>query len=127
MARARRAPFFLANLKDFDFRSSITRSGIKIAVTGPQASSPCGPKRSTCVMMAFREPLPYRCVECQNRIGKGSKCRSSCGWQASQEVEEIGAVKARKPLTKSPEQGPDAAKPRLAGRAPATSRASMKK
>ncbi len=29
-------------------------------------------------------------------------------WQASEEVEEIGAVKARKPLTKSPEQGPDA-------------------
>ena len=39
MARARRAPFFLANLEVFDFRSSITRSGIKIAVTGPQASS----------------------------------------------------------------------------------------
>ena len=29
-------------------------------------------------------------------------------WQASQEVEEIGAVKARKPLLKAPEQGEDA-------------------
>src|SRR4029079_16065012 len=29
-------------------------------------------------------------------------------WQASQEVEEIKNVKARKPLAKSPEQGPDA-------------------
>ena len=29
-------------------------------------------------------------------------------WQASQEVEEIKHVKARKPLAKSPEQGPDA-------------------
>ena len=29
-------------------------------------------------------------------------------WQASQEVEEIGAVKARKPLLKAPEQGDDA-------------------
>jgi Mn2+/Fe2+ NRAMP family transporter len=29
-------------------------------------------------------------------------------WQASQEVEEIGAVKARKPLLEAPEQGDDA-------------------
>jgi len=29
-------------------------------------------------------------------------------WQASQEVEDIGAVKERKPLLKAPEQGPDA-------------------
>src|SRR5450631_1958101 len=31
--------FFPASLEILDFRSSITRSGIKIAVTGPQASS----------------------------------------------------------------------------------------
>ena len=29
-------------------------------------------------------------------------------WQASQEVEDIGAVRARKPLLQAPEQGPDA-------------------
>jgi hypothetical protein len=30
-------------------------------------------KRSTCVMMTLREPLPYQCVECQNRIEKDSQ------------------------------------------------------
>src|SRR5450759_4925499 len=74
MARARRAPFFQANLAVFYFRSSITRSGIEIAATGAAGRLPLvALKRSTYVMMTFREPLPYQCVECQNRIGKDSQ------------------------------------------------------